>query len=154
MTIEEQVEVDAPPDRVWKLIRNPVGLTRLDGGLTVEPDAATSRAGLRARYRVLLHVGAVPIGSDVEIVDHQPFRELAWTSLTGVDHRFRIRLRGLGPDRTRVILRFGYSSPGPLGLLADVVSYGRVRAIMRRLVAAIKAEAERPAGRGRRRGSV
>ena len=27
MTIEEQVEVDAPPDRVWKLIRNPVALT-------------------------------------------------------------------------------------------------------------------------------
>jgi hypothetical protein len=53
-----------------------------------------------------------------------------------------------------VILRFGYSSPGPLGLLADVVSYGRVRAIMRRLVAAIKAEAERPAGRGRQRASV
>jgi hypothetical protein len=40
-------------------------------------------------------------------------------------------------------LRFGYSSPGPLGLLADLVSYGRVRALLRALVVAVKAEAER-----------
>ena len=151
MTIEEQIEVDASPGRIWKLIRNPVALTRLDPGLTVEPDSATSRAGLRARYRVLLHIGAVPIGSDVEIVEHSPSRELAWTSLTGVDHRFRIRLRELGPNRTRLVLRFGYGSPGPLGLVADVVAYGRVRGLMRGLVAAVKAEAEKPPARAGRR---
>jgi hypothetical protein len=77
---------------------------------------------------------------------------LAWTSLTGIDHRFRIRLRELGPNRTRLVLRFGYSSPGPLGLLADLVSFGRVRALMRRLVVALKVEAERPPGGGRRSG--
>ena len=154
MTIEEQVEVDAPPDRVWRVIRNPAALTRLDRGITVEPDSATSRAGLRARYRVLLHVGPVPIGSDVEIVDHSPSRELAWTSLTGADHRFRVRLREVTGDRTRLVLRFGYSSPGPLGLLADLVAYGRVRALMRDLVVAIKAEAERPPAAARRRRST
>ena len=143
MRIEERIEVDAAPGRVWKLIQDPVALTGLDEGLTVELDPATPKGGLRARYRTLMRVGPVPIGADVEIVEFTPRRELAWTSLTGVDHRFRIRLRELGPNRTRLVLRFGYSSPGPLGLLADLVSYGRVRALLRALVVAVKAEAER-----------
>ena len=99
-------------------------------------------------------MGPVPIGADVEIVEFTPGRELAWTSLTGIDQRFRLRLRELGPNRTRLVLRFGYSSAGPLGPLADLVSYGRVRALLRQLVAAMKAEAERdpvttPGTRGR-----
>jgi uncharacterized membrane protein len=97
-------------------------------------------------------VGPVPIGADVEIVELTPDRELAWTSLTGIDQRFRFRLRELGPKRTRVVLRFGYSSPGPLGLLADLASYGRVRATLRRLLVAVKSEAERPPRRQRRSG--
>jgi hypothetical protein len=55
-----------------------------------------------------------------------------------------LRVRDLGDGRTRLILRFGYSSPGPLGFLADVMTYGRVRDVLRGLIGAIKAEAERP----------
>jgi uncharacterized membrane protein len=157
MRIEESIEVDAPTGRVWKLIQDPAALTRLDKGLTVEPDPETPKGGLRARYRILMRVGPVPIGADVEIVEFIPGRELAWTSLTGVDHRFRVRLRELGSSRTRFVLRFGYSSPGPLGLLADVVSYGRIRALLRGLLVALKAEAERPPrrrGGGRRKSAA
>jgi uncharacterized membrane protein len=146
MRIEERIEVDATPDRVWKLIQDPASLTGLDEGLTVEPDPETPKGGLRARYRILMRVGPVPIGADVEVVEFSPARELAWTSLTGIDHRFRVRLRELGPNRTRLVLRFGYSSPGPLGIVADLVSYGRVRALLRQLVVAVKVEAERPSG--------
>ena len=154
MRIEESIEVDAAPGRVWELIQDPAALTGLDEGLTVELDPETPNGGLRARYRVLLRVGPVPIGADVEIVEFTPGRELAWTSLTGIDQRFRLRLRELGPNRTRLVLRFGYSSAGLLGPLADLVSYGRVRALLRQLVAAMKAEAERdpvrtPGTRGR-----
>jgi uncharacterized membrane protein len=141
MRIEESVEIDAATEGVWELIVDPAELTGLDGGLSVEADPDTPNGGLHARYRVLLHVGPVPIGSDVEIVELTPGRELAWTSLTGVDHRFRFQLRELN-GHARLVLRFGYSSPGPFGLLADLVSYGRVRAIMRRLLAAVKTEAE------------
>ena len=143
MRIEEQIEVDAAPGRVWKLIQDPAALTRLNEGLTVEPDPGSPKAGLHTRYHTLMRVGPVPIGAEVEIVEFTPARELAWTSLTGIDHRFRIRLRELGPNRTHLILRFGYSSPGPLGLVADLVSYGRVRALLRQLVVAVKFEAER-----------
>ena len=150
MRIEESIEVDAPAKHSWKLIEDPAALTGLDEGLTIEPDPETPEGGLHARYRVLVHVGPVPIGADVEIVELIPDRELAWTSLTGIDQRFRFRLRELDPKRTRLVLRFGYSSPGPIGILADVASYGRVRATLRRLLAALKAEAERPPRRRRR----
>jgi uncharacterized protein YndB with AHSA1/START domain len=153
MRVEERIEVDAAPRRVWKLIQDPAALTGLDEGLTVERDPETPKAGLRARYRILMHVGPVPIGADVEIVEFSPGRELAWTSLTGIDQRFRVRLRELGPDRTSLVLRFGYSSVGPLGPLADVVAYGRVRGLVRRLVVALKAEAERPPPARRRSAS-
>jgi hypothetical protein len=152
MRIEEGIEVDAAPGRVWNLIQDPAAFTGLDEGMTVERDPETPKGGLHARYRILMRVGPVPIGADVEIVELAAGRELAWTSLTGVDHRFRLRLRELGPNRTRLVLRFGYSSPGPLGLLADVVSYGRVRAMLRQLLAAVKVEAERAPGGGRRSG--
>ena len=143
MRIEEGIEVDATPRRVWNLVKDPAALTGLDEGLAIEPDPESPKAGLHARYRMLMRVGSVPIGADVEIVEFIPDRELAWTSLTGVDHRFRFRLRELGPKHTRLVVRFGYSSAGPVGFLADVVAYGRVRALLRQLVAAVKAEAER-----------
>jgi uncharacterized membrane protein len=149
MRFEESVEVDAPTNRVWKLIEDPAALTGLDDGLSIEADPETPKGGLHARYRVLMRVGPVPIGADVEIVELTPGRELAWTSLTGVDQRFRFRLRELDGSRTRLVLRFGYSSPGPLGLLADLVAAGRVRATLRRLLAAVKAEAERKPRRPR-----
>jgi uncharacterized membrane protein len=149
MRIEESIEIDAPSDRVWRLIEDPAALTDLDDGLSIEADPETSKGGLHARYRVLWHVGPVPVGTDIEIVELTPSRELAWTSLTGLDHRFRFRLRELDASRTRLVLRFGYNSAGPLGQLADLVAYGRVRATLRRLLAAVKSEVERaPRRRG------
>jgi carbon monoxide dehydrogenase subunit G len=143
LRIEESIEVAAPSDRVWRLVEDPRKLTRLDAGLTVESDSKARKGRLRDRYRVFLHVGPVPIGSNVELVELDPGRDLAWTSLTGVDHRLRIRIRERDGG-TRVVLRFGYSSAGPFGLLADLASYGRVRAIAQRLLAALREEAERP----------
>lgn len=150
MRIEERIDVDASPRRVWQLIKDPAALTGLDEGLTVEADPETPKAGLHSRYRMLMRVGSVPIGADIEIVELIPDRELAWTSLTGVDHRFRFRLREIGPKSTRLVVRFGYSSAGPVGFLADVVAYGRIRALLRQLLIAVRVEAERPPAAGRR----
>ena len=74
----------------------------------------------------------------MEIVELVSRREFAWTSLTGIDQRLRLRVRDLGDGRTRLTLRFGYSSPGPLGFLADVVSYGQVRDLMQSLLAGVR----------------
>jgi uncharacterized membrane protein len=149
MRIEESIEVGASTDRVWQLIEDPAALTGLDDGLSIEADPQTPNGGLHARYRVLVRVGPVPVGADVQIVELTPGRELAWASLTGIDQRFRFRLRELDRNRTRLVLRFGYSSAGPLGFVADLVAYDRVRATLRRFLAAVKAEAERAPRRPR-----
>jgi carbon monoxide dehydrogenase subunit G len=142
--IEEQSDIGVQPQRVWRVVSDPARLGRLDAGVIVEPDPANDGPGLRARYRAMLRIGPVPVGGDIEIVEFVPRRELAWTSLTGVDQRFRLRLRPLEGGRTHVILRFSYSSPGPLGLVSDLVGYNRVRQLMHHLLQAIKTEAERP----------
>jgi hypothetical protein len=144
MRIEEQVEIRARAARVWTIVSNPARYGKYEAGLTAEPHEGSPRPELHARYRATIRVGPIPVGGDVEIVEFVPRREFAWTSLTGIDQRLRLRVRDLGDGRTRLVLRFGYSSAGPLGYVADVVSYGRVREIMRHLIGAIKTEAERP----------
>ena len=49
--------------------------------------------GLGARYRILMLVGSAEVGGLVEIVEYDEGRDLAWTSVTGLDMRGRWRLR-------------------------------------------------------------
>ena len=118
--------------------------------MIVEADRPGDPPGVRSRYRAMLRVGPVPVGGEVEIVEFAAGRELAWASLTGIDQRFRLRVRATGDGRTRLILRFGYTSPGALGVIADLAAFGQVRGVMRDLLKAVAVEAERRA-RGRRR---
>ncbi len=143
MRIEEHVEIGAAPARVWTLIADPLALGAIEPGVLIEPDHPGMTPGLRARYRAMLRVGPVPVGGDVEIVEYVEGRELAWNSLTGIDQRFRLRVRDAEGGRTRLTLRFGYSAPGALGWVADLVAYGQVRELMRSLLAGIRREAER-----------
>jgi fatty-acyl-CoA synthase len=69
----------------------------------------------------------------VEITQYIPGRDLTWTTLTGVDHRLRVRLRE-APNGTRVTLRFAYDSPGVLGSLADVAAFVPIRRALRGLM--------------------
>ena len=50
-------------------------------------------AGLGARYRMLMRVGSAEVGGLIEVVEFAPERDLAWTSVTGIDQRGRWRLR-------------------------------------------------------------
>jgi uncharacterized membrane protein len=145
MRIEERIVIAAAPDDVWALIADPASLGELDDGVIVEADRPGDPPGVRSRYRAMLRVGPVPVGGEVEIVEFVPGRELAWASLTGIDQRFRLRVRATGDGRTRLILRFGYTSPGALGVIADLAAFGQVRGVMRDLLKAVATEAERRA---------
>ena len=101
MRIEEQVVIGAPPARVWTVIADPLALSAIEPGVLIEPDGDGTSPGLRARYRAMLRVGPVPAGGEVEIVEYVEGRELAWTSLTGIDQRFRLRVREEDAGRTR-----------------------------------------------------
>jgi fatty-acyl-CoA synthase len=134
MRIEKQVVVAAPPAEVWAAIADPVAIGRFSDRLQVVRIKGTEEPGIGARYRVLLRVGAVPVGGNVEVIVYEPERELQWTTVTGVDHRMRLRLRETDDGRTRLTLRFAYDSPGIFGTLADLASVRPVDAIMSSLL--------------------
>ncbi len=134
MRIGESLQIAAAPATIWDLIGDPTELVRFSERLSVTPLDPDGDPGVGARYRVLLDFGAAPVGSNAEIVEYEPGRELAWTSLTGVDHRFRLRIRERGSGGSELTLRFGYDSPGALGTLADLAAFRSVRAILREAV--------------------
>ena len=142
MRIEESRTTSASPGEVWELIGDPAELGRLSERLTVTPLEPEQGVGVGARYRVLLDFGAAPVGSNVEVVEYEPGRELAWTSLTGVDHRFRLRIRERSPAGSRLTLRFGYASPGPLGMISDFAAFRSVRAILEEAIDALARRAD------------
>ncbi len=133
MKLEEQVVVAAPPSVVWDAVADPCRIGRLGDRFIVEELEPDTVAGPGSRYRVLLKVGAVPVGGNVEIIEYTPGREMSWTTITGVDHRLRLRLRE-HEGGTRIVLRFAYDSPGVLGTVADVAAFVPVRRALRELL--------------------
>jgi acyl-CoA synthetase (AMP-forming)/AMP-acid ligase II len=148
MRIEKQTILSGSPAEVWKSLGDPVALGRFSDQLHVERQPGTDAPGIGARYRVMLTVGAVPVGGNVEVIVYEPERELQWTTITGVDHRMRLRLRETDDGGTRLTLRFAYDSPGIFGTVADLASYVPVSHIMDDLLASVAGHLEsRPAKR-------
>jgi len=89
----------------------------------------------------------VPVGGNVEIIEFNPPRDMAWTTLTGVDHRLRLRLRDRSEGGTWLSVRFSYDSPGLLGVVADVVSFPTVRSaihgLLQQMVERVEADVPR-----------
>ena len=112
MRIEQKCTVDAPRHLVWEYVTEPANYPVFIDGLTRWEVAGDRHAGLGARYRMLIRVGAADVGGLIEIVEWQPEGDMAWSSVTGVDQRGRWRLRELDEDRTRVTFRFQYGVAG------------------------------------------
>jgi uncharacterized membrane protein len=143
MRVEACTDIQAAPSLVWSLITDPSLTPKLMEGVSRwEVDGDIER-GLGARYRVRMHVGSAEVGGLVEVVEAEENRDLAWTSVTGIDHRGRWRLRQPRPGCTRVTLRLAYSAPGGLlGLVADRFAAPMVRSNLSRTLDHLKAGAE------------
>jgi uncharacterized membrane protein len=125
MKVAKAVWVQAPPDVVWRFIADPSNYLHFMEGITRWEVVGRRRTGLGARYRILMHVGSAELGGVVEIVEHVPNRELAWTSVVGTEQRGRWRLRPdpRDPGRTRVELRIsGNAAGGVIGQIAAIVA--------------------------------
>ena len=129
MRVEQRVEVAAPRDRVWEVLRDPSCYPTFMAGVTRwEPCGSQATMGIGARFNVRMKVGSAEVGSLIELVEFRAPSELAWTSVTGIDQRGRWKLVDEGPRRTRVTLRLSYQSPGGLlSLIADRVAAPMVR---------------------------
>jgi uncharacterized membrane protein len=156
MRVCEHTHVLAPPERVWNLISDPAKILSFMSGVTRWEVASEQPDGLGARYRMLLRVGSAEIGGLIEIVEWEPPRELAWTSVTGLDQRGRWRLREAPGGRTRVELRlaYGVAGSGIPGWIAEHVAApivaGHLRHTLRQLKRLVEQaeRRERAAARG------
>ena len=148
----------APIEDVWSIVTDPERVLGYMSGVTRWELAGDLRTGLGARYRILFRVGAAEVGGLVEVVEFEEPYDLAWTSVTGLDHRGRWRLREAPGGRTRVEFRLAYVVAGAAlsGWLAERIAAptvaGHVRRTLQQLERLVEHEQMR-ARAARRRGS-
>ena len=107
-----------------------------------------------------MHVGSAEVGGLVEVVEHDPGRDMAWVSVVGIDQRGRWRLRrrrlgragGPGRRARRVELRlsYGVAGSGIFGWLAEHVAAPTVRGNLQRSLQQLKRQVEHEQLRSRR----
>lgn len=131
MYVEEHRLVPAHRTDVWRVVADLPAWDRLLAG-TTRWEVVDGRArGCGARYKVRIAVGSAEVGGEIEVVEHTPPSDLAWSSVTGVEHRGRWRLREAA-DGTSVSLRLSYRAPGGLlALVADRLAAVTVRRDLR-----------------------
>jgi uncharacterized protein YndB with AHSA1/START domain len=163
MHVVVHAEIAAPRQAVWDYIVDPDHYRDFMDGMTQWEIEGRRRTGLGARISMRMRVGSADLGGRIEVVEIDPPCDLAWTSVTGVDHRGRWRLRPRGGGRTHVELRVTYHAPGGvMARLADFLAYPIVRGHLQRSLSALKQQVEtrgraharrlaRPRNRGRTR---
>jgi len=147
MRIVCAIEISAPCDLVWEFVSEPGRVLHFMAGMTRWEVEGSKDRGLGARYRMLMRVRSAEVGGLVEVVEWDHARDIAWTSVTGVDQRGRWRLRDRGREgspRTRVEFRYSYgvAGAGLLGWAAERVAASTVRGNLRRSLQQLKRQVE------------
>jgi uncharacterized membrane protein len=140
MRVVESIMISAPPEQVWEVVSDPQRALNFMAGVTRWEVESPQPTGLGARYRVLFRVGSAEVGGLIEVVEWSPGRELAWTSVTGIDQRGRWRLRDRGAQGTRVEIRlaYGVAGSGFPGWLAERIAAPAVSGRLRRSLQHLK----------------
>ena len=156
MRINRATVLAAPIEDVWAIVTDPARVLGYMSGVTRWEVAGERATGLGARYRMLFRVGAAEVGGLVEVVEFDEPCDFAWTSVTGLDHRGRWRLREAPGGRTRIELRLSYvvEGAGLSGWVAERVAAptvsGHVRRTLEQLARLVEHEQLRAAAERRR----
>src|SRR5919198_3049460 len=144
MRLNESIVVSASPRLVWDYLAEPSNYLHFMSGITRWEVAGERRSGLGARYRMLIRVGSAEVGGLIEIVEWKEERDMAWSSVTGVDQRGRWRLREADDGRTRVEFRFAYgvAGAGIPGWIAELFAAPQLGRHLRRTLRQLKREVE------------
>jgi len=144
MRIAESTVVAAPAKLIWEYVQDPDNALQYMAGVTRWEVEGEQRSGLGARYRMLMRVGSAETGGLIEIVECNPERDMAWSSVTGVDQRGRWRLREVGGGRTKVEFRFAYgvAGAGLTGYISERVAAPSVRRNVRRSLQQLRTQVE------------
>lgn len=144
MKVEQRTRVDAPPERVWDFISEPLNYEHFMTGITRWDVEGARRTGAGARYAMRMKVGSAEVGGLIEVVEFDSPYDLAWTSITGIDQRGRWRLRPRPDGGTDVTLRLSYHAEGGLlGVIADRFAAPIVGGNLKRSLAELKRALER-----------
>lgn len=151
MRIRAAIDISAPAEAVWAFVDDPSRYLHFMSGITRWEVVGEQASGKGSRYRMLMHVGSAEVGGLVEVVEHDPGRDMAWVSVVGIDQRGRWRLREkAGPPTptstpgTKVELRlsYGIAGAGIFGWLAEQVAAPTVRGNLRRSLQELKRQVE------------
>jgi uncharacterized membrane protein len=159
MRINHSTVLAAPIEDVWAIVTDPERVLDYMSGVTRWEVVGERATGLGARYRMLFRVGAAEVGGLVELVEFDEPCDFAWTSVTGLDHRGRWRLREMPGGRTRIELRLSYvvEGAGLSGWIAERVAAptvsGHVRRTLAQLTRMVEHEQLRAAAERRRASS-
>jgi acyl-CoA synthetase (AMP-forming)/AMP-acid ligase II/uncharacterized protein YndB with AHSA1/START domain len=122
MRVERDIHIDASPEEIWELVSHPDNYDRFWHELS-RLERKNDEQGCGARFALRMRIGSADVGGLIEVVEWDEAADMAWTSITGIDHRARWRLREADDGRTRVVLRLSWDSPGGLlGSVADRVA--------------------------------
>ena len=153
MRVVADIEIAAPRARVWSHLVDPDRYLAFMDGMTLWQVEGTKRSGLGARFSMRMRIGSAELGGRIETVEFDPPADLAWTSVTGIEHRGRWRLRPVDGDRTHVQLRVTYHAPGGLvASLADLLAAPIVKRHFQRSLEALKQQVESAVARRRAAG--
>ena len=144
MRVSAQIEIAAPPEDVWEFVVDPARQLHFMAGMTRWEVEGKQATGMGARYRTLMRVGSAEVGGLIEVVEFDEGRDMAWTSVTGVDQRGRWRLRPRPGGKTRVELRlsYGVAGAGLFGWVAEQFAAPTVRGHLQRTVQQLKRQVE------------
>jgi acyl-CoA synthetase (AMP-forming)/AMP-acid ligase II/carbon monoxide dehydrogenase subunit G len=141
MRVERDITIDASREEIWEHVANPDTYDRFWHGLT-RLDRKNDAQGLGARFALRMRVGSADLGGLIEIVECDEPADMAWTSITGLDHRARWRLRETDDGRTKVTLRLSWDAPGLLGTVADRLGAPMVARILEQTLKNLALELE------------
>ena len=144
MRLRESIVISASPRAIWDYLLEPDNALQYMAGVTRWEVEGEQRSGLGARYRMLIRVGSAEVGGLIEIVEWNEERDMAWSSVLGVDQRGRWRLRQLPDGRTRVELRFAYgvAGSGIPGWIAELFAAPQLGGHLRRSLQQLKRQVE------------
>jgi uncharacterized membrane protein len=112
MRASAKTVIAAPIQTVWEVVSDPERALSFMSAMTRWEVAGDHATGLGARYRMLFRIGSAEVGGLIEVVEWDEPRELAWTSVTGIDQRGRWRLREGTSGRTQAEIRLAYGVAG------------------------------------------
>jgi uncharacterized membrane protein len=140
MRVTQNIRIAAPIETVWQIVSDPTRALSFMSGITRWEVAGEEPSGLGARYRMLFRIGSAEVGGLIEIVEWEAPFNLAWTSVTGLDQRWRFRLRPASGGQTRVELRlaYGVAGSGLFGWISEHIAAPSVGGHLRRSLQQLK----------------